>query len=894
MYIPKIDALQNQLRLCSMPLTTLFRFSIQLVIFILLVTCPVFGQDKQKVALSETDYHLWGTLLFDKISDKGKWVSYKMQYNEHPDTLFLKSSDGAKNYKFPDATNGTFSKENWFACFTTSKILYLLDLNLGNQKQISGVEAFSFSSNGKFLITLEQKAEQKQLTIRKSNGEPIESITGVETYRQNKMGDILVCSSTDSTGKYVVLFSLKNDIQKNIITEDNHGAFTQFVWQENGEAFAFLQHTKNSLSGIEANTIFYYTLKNKKLFHFETDKVPGFPDNLRIANEYGSRLTISDDGKKVFFGLQEKTPTSKYRNDQIQLWNGNDKWIYPQRALYRDWEVISKVAAWWPSENRFMQIATSERPFVQFSGKQEYAITYNPSDHEPQYQLNPSTDFYITDLNSGKSRLWLTNQSTEIIQMSISPGGKYAAYLTDNNWWVYNFAKDTHTNVTKNPDISLVKKDENGTVQVYGVAGWGVADRSLLYYDEFDVWEVNPEGTMRVRLTDGKKQHLSFRIARTDNELNGISNFDGRTDLITDTNSDLLLVGTGITAMGYFIRNSKKEITPIAFGESYFSQLVKSVNSNVYVFQEQRFDMPPDLKIKTPKDTLPRRLMQSNSHHEKYLWGKAAPIYYENSKHIPLHGALFYPAEYDPEKKYPMIVHIYEEQFHLMHRYVNPSNNNMTGFNIANMTAKGYFVLLPDITYEKNNPGISAADCVVAATKQVIRMGLVKPDKIGLIGHSFGGYETNFIITETGLFAAAVSGSGIADTQGHYLSVGWTFGRPEIWRFENQQWRMESSLFEDKESYDRNSPVIHVAKVKTPLLLWTGEEDRQVHYYQSIAYYLALRRLNKEQIMLIYPKDTHVIFDKKHQIDLTHRIVDWFDYYLKEKVPAKWITEGIK
>jgi dipeptidyl aminopeptidase/acylaminoacyl peptidase len=218
----------------------------------------------------------------------------------------------------------------------------------------------------------------------------------------------------------------------------------------------------------------------------------------------------------------------------------------------------------------------------------------------------------------------------------------------------------------------------------------------------------------------------------------------------------------------------------------------------------------------------------------------------------------------------------------------------MEGFNIANLTAKGYFVLLPDIEYEMGNPGLSAADCTIAATKEVIRRGLVNSDKIGLTGHSFGGYETNFIITQTDLFAAAVSGAGISDLRSHYLSIGWPLGSAEIWRYESQQLRMNKSLFEDKDGYDRNSPVVHADRVNTPLLLWTGEEDRQIHYYQSIAFYLALQRCNKKEIMLVYPSDRHVIYDRSHQKDLTRRIEEWFDYYLKDKSEAKWIVNGTK
>ena len=268
-------------------------------------------------------------------------------------------------------------------------------------------------------------------------------------------------------------------------------------------------------------------------------------------------------------------------------------------------------------------------------------------------------------------------------------------------------------------------------------------------------------------------------------------------------------------------------------------------------------------------------------------------MYYTNSAGVRLKSVLYYPANYDASKKYPMVVEIYELQSSLLHNYVNPTERNQDGINVANLTSKGYFVLRPDIVYGKGNPGVSAADCTIAATNEVVRREMVDSSRIGLAGHSFGGYEVNFIITQTSLFAAAVSGCGIADVPAHYLSIGWNLGKPEIFRFENQQWRMGKSLFDDWDGYQRNSPVRHAAKITTPLLLWTGEDDRQVHYHQSIAFYLALKRLNKKQILLVYPKEEHNMEQPKNQRHLTVHIEDWFDYFLKGDRSKEWISRGI-
>ncbi|UUF13135.1 MULTISPECIES: alpha/beta hydrolase family protein [Flavobacterium] len=164
----------------------------------------------------------------------------------------------------------------------------------------------------------------------------------------------------------------------------------------------------------------------------------------------------------------------------------------------------------------------------------------------------------------------------------------------------------------------------------------------------------------------------------------------------------------------------------------------------------------------------------------------------------------------------------------------------------------------------------------------------------GLIGHSFGGYETDFIITQTSLFAAAVAGSAITDLTSFYLSIGTASGKPDIWRLESQQWRMGKSLYEDRAGYNRNSPIEHVKNITTPLFSWTGGSDKEVHPEQSIEFYVAMRRLKKQHIMAVYPEEGHTVNNPANQKDLSIRLHQWFDYYLKDEAPAAWIKEGIK
>lgn len=855
-----------------------------------LVACPNYGQELPKKSVTEKEYHLWGTLLTDKISDNGKWVSYAMHYDDSPDTLFVKSSDAKKMYSFPKNSSGLFCGEQMYACLDYLGTLNLIDLDNGISIKIENVEQYSFSGNNKYLITLERVANEKVLNMRDLKGKVQESIAGINSYKQSNLGNTVACSYNEREKSRVVVVHLNKVITKRTITEDTQIAFSQLVWSTDDNALAFLKEKKNLETGRRHSGIYYYSVTNNKLFYFEENKVKDFPANFNLETSTASGLTISNDNKRVFFTIRKDEVIAKTFNG-IQIWNGNDAVVYPERQHTGDEEFNTRIAVWWPEQDKFLQITDEQKTFGFLNGDKNFALTYGITDLEPQYKLNRNVNYYVTNLETGKKDLLVENQSTELFESSLSPNGKYFAYFKNNDWWIYNFLANKHTNVSKGLKLQLINNEELGGKEIYGIAGWGVNDEYLLLYDQYDIWKISFEGAEPIRLTKGHERKIAYRIVGLKDKLH--SNFDGHDDPTVDISEKMLLKGTKGNETGYFFRYPNGNIKTIIFNDFLNNGLVKAAKKDVVVFQSQKYNSPPELIVCT-ENTKKVKLFQSNKHHYNFAWSKQEIISYKNAKNKLLQGVLYYPSEYNPNKQYPMIVHIYEKQLYLSNYYFNPSVYNMAGFNVANLTAQGYFVLLPDIEYELGNPGLSATDCVMAATKQVIQKGVVDSNKIGLIGHSFGGYETNFIIGQTNLFACAISGASVADLVGWYLSIGWVAGRPEIWRNESQQWRMGKSLFEDRKGYERNSPLTYVDKIETPVLIWTGEQDRQIHYYQSIALYLALRRLQKKEIMLVYPGEGHALLNKQHQKDFTSKMEDWLRYYLKEEPPKQWIREGVQ
>src|SRR5690606_18965008 len=241
-------------------------------------------------------------------------------------------------------------------------------------------------------------------------------------------------------------------------------------------------------------------------------------------------------------------------------------------------------------------------------------------------------------------------------------------------------------------------------------------------------------------------------------------------------------------------------------------------------------------------------------------------------------------------KTYPAIVYIYEKKTASYHHYQHSKQLKGAGINYRDYVNDGYIVIEPDITYTIGNPGVSAYNNVLEAIEELDSRIPLDKNNLGLVGHSFGGYETNFIVTQTTMFKAAVASAGFSDLVQGYLTMKWNELRPDFWQFEDNQIRMGKNLYEDYSGYLQNSPIYHANKIETPLLLWSGKSDYHVNWSQSVSLFLALKRLNKQAVLILYPNEGHVLKKTDNKLDMTIKLKQWFDYYLKDKEKPSWLN----
>lgn len=838
-----------------------------------------FGQTSVR-ELKKEEYHLWGKLTVEELSEKGNWVSYTMKYHDSSDTLFIKNIEKNEVHKFIEGTKGKFLNEKAFVCIENGNQLSITNLNTGLKKVFNEVNKFDSVNNDKYILfQMNGENQTKKMILFNIETALAKEWNNVTELNYNNEKNALAYTIAEKNNNQINILFFEKEKEQTLLVENSSSNYSGLTWQSNGTSISFFKDKKK---------IGYYSLRENRLFEFDTNTEGNLANNHQLYIRGNSSLKISEDGNHVFFEIEQKN-TIKDSSD-VQIWNTADRWVYPQYNEIKGWQKIPKIAVWNPRQNRYKQLTTNDFPKGFLSQNQKHVITYNPMDYEPQFKYTGSSDIYITNIATGVKELVVEKYPFQEDIIHTSPCGNYIVYFKTGNWFLYSIVNKMHKNLTATIATPFYSEsyDMPDNPPACGFAGWTEKNEVLLY-DQYDVWKLSLNGLNSLRLTKGREQKITYRLIQQYPENKNRTNFNRFEKGVYNLSKGLLFSIKGEEKKGYASWNDKKGLEILVNKKKRVTQIIKAKKDNSYVYVEEHFNQSPKIMFLNKRLNKEKVLFESNLHQQYFEWGFSKKIAYQSPKGNQLYGALFYPAGYSEDKKYPMIVKIYESLSDSYDQYVNPTAYNSTGFNISNFTSQGFFVLLPDIEYQIGDPGLSATACVVTATETAIKEASIDKTKIGLIGHSFGGYETNFIITQTNLFAAAIAGSGNSDIISSYLYLAKNLGKPNQWRYEDYQGRMGKTLFEDWSGYIRNSPLFQIDKVKTPLLLWTGSEDFHVNYTQSIKFYLAHRRLQNTNILVMYDKEGHVLMNKKNQLDLTQKTEDWFRHYLKDEPKSLWM-----
>jgi dienelactone hydrolase len=828
----------------------------------------------------------------------------------------------------------------------------LMNLSTGEQTAVEGIESFSFSPDGAWLAMRRTPPEKKDAEKKDSSDAteadetPVGStlllrqlFTGRDTSFANvleytwqdlpRIGSLLamIINAEDKTGNGVQIFDIRAASVR--VLDSSTSVYSGLSWRKKSADLAVLRSKSDDRRDGPTQIALAWTnlgQASEAAHLYDPTADTKYPAATRTVSYRKPEWAL--DGGVVFLGLakwddkiaepakpstpadgaktsdtsktSDATPKAtdvaknKDKDDDdppsVDVWNWRDAEVMPKQKLSaKNDRQKNMLAAWSLEKNLFVPLGKDLEERVTPLKHQPMAVAANWSAYTMERSIGrPAADISLIDVASG-ARTKIQDHLNDDHYVEVSPGGRYLLYFHDDHYWTVNTATHAIVNITKVAPSSFVDRESDWTIKQkppFGVAGWTKDDAAVILYDKFDLWQVSPDGTHAVRLTDGAAEQVRHRYEKLDSEEEWI-----------DTSKPIYLSLFGIwTKKSGFARlrpGPSGALTEdhLLWLDKSLDHLAKAKDADVFEYVQQTFAESPNAFIAGPDLKEAKAVTKTNPFQTNYAWGREELIEYKNSRSERLQGALFYPAGYDPAKKYPLIVYMYEKLSDNLHRYSPPSERAY--YNVSAMNSHGYFVLEPDIIFKPRDPGVSVVDCVTAAAKKVIQMGVIDPKKIGIMGHSWGGFDTTYLATHTAnFFAAAVAGAPITDLVSNYGNHHWSSGIAETDHIETGQQRMEVPLYEDLQAYIRNSAVFGVSGMTTPLLIEVGDSDGTVFFHQGVELYNIARRARKDVVLIEYAGEDHGLRKKANQIDYQRRIFAWFGHYLKDEPAAPWISKG--
>ena len=619
----------------------------------------------------------------------------------------------------------------------------------------------------------------------------------------------------------------------------------------------------------------------------------GFPAGMAVSEN--GKLQFSKDGGRLFFGIAaaaKPEPKDAPEPIKVDIWNWRDPFLQPMQKVQAEEEkkrTLMCVVHFLPKEKRFVQLATAEVPDITLS--EDAKVALGSSDLAYRQLVSWDTgyeDIHVVNLADGSKKRVLEKTPNGA---RLSPGGAWLYYYDglDNAWRTHRIADGKTFDLTGKLPVRFddEEHDTPDDPRPYGVAGWTDGDKALLVYDRYDIWEISPDGAKSRMVTNGlgRRAKLAFRYVRLDPEKPAIPAAGPLVLQVTDEKTR----ATG----AYRVDLSAPTADParIVMLDKQLGGILKARNADVYVHTQQRFDEFPDLWMSGPDFAAARKVSAANPQQAEYNWGKAELIEYTNADGKRLPAVLIKPEDFDPSKKYPLMVYIYETQALGLHRYYAPSPG--TSINFTRYASNGYVLLSPDIVYETGYPGASAMKCVIPAVHKVLDMGFIDPERVGIQGHSWGGYQISYLITQTDIFAAVQAGASVTNMTSAYGGIRWGTGMSRAFQYEKTQSRIGEPLWNRTLQYLENSPLFWAERVDTPYLSIHNDEDDAVPWYQGIEFFSALRRLGKEAYMFNYNGEKHGLRERENQKHWTVHQDEFFDHFLLGKPRPEWMDKGV-
>jgi dipeptidyl aminopeptidase/acylaminoacyl peptidase len=887
-------------------------FLFAIIISLLSFSPALIGQEKKPLSLA--DYAQWNSIREANISPDGQWMTYSYAPNEGDSRLHIRKVDGDTVYSVVNAKRVDFSMDSkWLAYLIdpsekeaeklkkkgdpVSSDLQLYNLTSNAVIDITNARSFSFSETSNYLAihknATDRKAEHNgsDLILKDLKGDRSLNIGNVASFQFNEAGTLfayLVDADGDNgNGLYLV------DLNGLRTWPIHTGAFSysQMTWNETGDRIAVLfgntaegkVERDNTLLWISSLTQGMKATGTANTFNASNDS---FPEET-VISEY-SGLTWNDSNTQLFFGIKAQQKEVKKEDElkaNVDVWHWKDEEVQSTQIIRASRDLRATYTAVLNLSNKtFFQLENSEMPNVNFSDKSQWAVGSNNTKYRNDVTIPGGyADLYRINTKTGAKQLI---KERNYFNLGISPNGEWAIFSTEAELMGYNFASGKTTNLTAKAGISFLNEDFDKPTEkpTYGVGGWSKDGDWLIVNHKFDLWAISLNSDKATNLTQGmgNDDSIRFRMMQLDREAEA---FDMTKPLM------LSAYGERTKKSGVYEVNEGKKPKALRYEDEMIGGITKAKSVDQVMFTAQTFVDFPDYWVSDLSFKRPKKITEANPQQSEYKWGKRVLVDYTDKRGHKLQGTLALPADYEPGKKYPMVIYFYERMSQRHHQYSMPTYDDRP--HMSTYASNGYLVLMPDIIFDIGLPGSSALDDVTSATQAVIDLGYADPERIGLQGHSWGGYESSFIVTQTDMFACVITGAPLTNLISMYNVAYKRTGNLNGPIIEWSQGRMGVSPSENMELYRSQSPIHHAQNINTPFMILHGTADGAVDWVQGLEYYSTARRLGKEVILLSYPDEPHHLGKEANQKDFQIRMKQYFDHYLMGTEAPTWMTQGI-
>ena len=740
--------------------------------------------------------------------------------------------------------------------------------------------------------------EGTELVILNTNNRQSQRLNKVTEYYWSKPGNILLFEGTpakkDSTGKNFV--AIWRSVENTIDTISYGGNdFKNFTIDERGYQLAFVAERDSAAKALQKFYRLWYWRNGDDSARMLVDKLsPGMPIGSTISEN--AMISFSKSGERLFLGtapIQPPKDTSLAEIDMVKvdIWNYKDDYLQTQQLKNLDQELKrSYLGVYHFKTGIFVQLADKQVPNVIVSNEGDGDQFMGVSDYgkrvEAQWTGNTIKDVFAIDPVYGKRTL-VKKDLYGFADISFT--GKYIVLFDNKLHNYFSWANGEIKNISSKIKTSLTDEENDipDAPSPYGIVRWMEKDESVFINDRFDIWQVDPKGAQApvcVTGGDGRRTNTVYRYVQTDPE-----------QLFIRPNEDLLLSSFNETNKdgGYAHLDLKtaKQPQQLVKGPFIFGRLTKAKSAADYIYTKENFEQSPNLFANADwKQEI--KLSATNPQQASYWWGTATLFSWKAYNGKAAQGIVYRPENFDPSKKYPLICYFYERLTDGLNQYIPPAPT-ASRLNISFFVSRGYIVLAPDIYYSNGHPGKAAVDYVLSGARALVKKGWVDSTKMGIQGQSWGGYQVAYLITATNAFKAAWAGAPVVNMTSAYGGIRWESGLNRQFQYERQQSRIGASLWDKPQLYMENSPLFHLTRVKTPVVIMSNDNDGAVPWYQGIEMFTALRRLGKPVWLLNYNGEAHNLVERKNRKDIQMREQQFFDWQLKGEREAQWLKEGV-